>query len=155
MLLAWGAEDLEWVTAQLLTEVATNALLHARTPFSVRLEHDAARGLLRCAVTDHSPLPPRLRRHSPTAATGRGLRMLEQLSAGWGVHPEPDGKTVWFEVSSDGADGRPGVDATDEEPDLDRLLHALDPRSAPAPGPSGAADPRRTPGSRATDRRPA
>src|SRR5690242_11949829 len=119
ILARWGADELEWVTAQLLTEVVTNAVLHARTAFVVQLEHDAGRHAVRCVVTDTSPLALRVRHHTLEAATGRGLRMLEDLSDGWGVRPEAAGKSVWFEVVERALEDAP-------EPDLDALLLALD-----------------------------
>jgi anti-sigma regulatory factor (Ser/Thr protein kinase) len=133
VLARWGADDLEWITAQLLTEVATNAVLHARTAFEVRLDHDPDRRTLRCAVTDSSPMQLRVRHHSLESATGRGLRMLEELAAGWGVRAEKSGKTVWFEVADRTREDAP-------EPDLDALLLALDPDESRRRVPQDAGD---------------
>jgi len=50
---------------------------------------------------------------SATAATGRGLRLLESLAVRWGVRPEPDGgKVVWFEV---GASSESAWEVADED----------------------------------------
>ena len=79
----------------LANELVTNALVHARTELRLRLE---LRGdLLHIAVRDGSP---RLRRlvtvPDAEAQGGRGLWLVEQLAAGWGVNPHPDGgKVVW------------------------------------------------------------
>ncbi len=32
------------------------------------------------------------------ALDGRGLRLLDLLSSGWGVRPDPPGKVGWFEL---------------------------------------------------------
>jgi anti-sigma regulatory factor (Ser/Thr protein kinase) len=131
-LAAWAAQDAEWALSQLLSEVATNAVLHACTRFDVVLSRRD--GHVRCEVSDASPLLPKLRRHSLEAATGRGLRLVEQLSTAWGVQPHPGGKTVWFEVPLDGGE-------EDEAPDLDLLLAALnvpEPRRAAPAGPQAA-----------------
>ncbi len=92
-------------TASLLvTEIVTNAILHAMAPMTLRVEVSA--DVVRIEVRDGSQLPPRVHAFSPTAATGRGLRLLESLAVRWGVRPEPGGgKVVWFEVgeSSDSA----------------------------------------------------
>jgi anti-sigma regulatory factor (Ser/Thr protein kinase) len=106
ILTAWDADDLEWELSQLLTEVVTNAVLHAGTTLRVVLEQDAASGKLRCEVSDGSPVRPRLRRHSAEATTGRGLQLLESVATSWGVDPVGVGKTVWFEL--DGEDGGRG-----------------------------------------------
>ncbi len=85
-------------TASLLvTEIVTNAILHAMAPMTLRVEIGA--DVVRIEVRDGSQLPPRVHAFSPTAATGRGLRLLESLAVRWGVRPEPaGGKVVWFEV---------------------------------------------------------
>ena len=86
-------------TASLLvTEIVTNAVLHARAPMTLRVEVSA--DVVRIEVRDGSQLPPRVHGFAPTAATGRGLRLLESLAVRWGVRPEPGsgGKAVWFEV---------------------------------------------------------
>ena len=51
---------------------------------------------------DDSARSPRLNRFHVESATGRGLRLVEQLAVRWGVTPaasgDGDGKVVWFEV---------------------------------------------------------
>ena len=98
---AWDADGQEWTLAQLLTEVVTNAVLHADTRFRVRLEQDLGTRRLRCEVTDASAGRPRLRHHGAEATTGRGLQMVADLARGWGVTRLDAGKTVWFEVDPD------------------------------------------------------
>jgi anti-sigma regulatory factor (Ser/Thr protein kinase) len=85
-------------TASLLvTEIVTNAVLHAIAPMTLRVE--VGDEVVRIEVRDGSQLPPRVHAFSPTAATGRGLRLLESLAVRWGVRPEPGGgKVVWFDV---------------------------------------------------------
>jgi len=105
VLTAWDADELEWELSQLLTEVVTNAVLHAGTPLRVVLERDAASGRLRCEVTDGSSVRPRVRRHSAEATTGRGLQLLESVATSWGVQSAGGGKTVWFELDGEGGGG--------------------------------------------------
>ena len=85
-------------TASLLvTEIVTNALLHAVPPLSLTVE--VLPELVRVEVRDGSPAQPRVHTFTSTAATGRGLRLLDTLAASWGVEQEPSsGKVVWFEV---------------------------------------------------------
>jgi anti-sigma regulatory factor (Ser/Thr protein kinase) len=87
-------------TASLLvTEIVTNAVLHATAPMTLRVEISV--DVVRIEVRDGSQLPPRVHAFSATAATGRGLRLLESLATRWGVRPEPGGgKVVWFEVGA-------------------------------------------------------
>ena len=86
-------------TASLLvTEIVTNAVLHAMAPMMLRVDVNA--DVVRIEVSDGSQLPPRVHAFSATAATGRGLRLLESLAERWGVRPEPGGKVVWFEVGA-------------------------------------------------------
>ena len=82
----------------LVSEVVTNAILHARS--DIRLNIESRGDLVRVEVRDASPLTPRLHHFRLTSGTGRGLRMLERLSRSWGVEPDPAGagKVVWFEV---------------------------------------------------------
>lgn len=86
-------------TAQLLiSEVVTNALVHAGTPIGIRASVGADG--LRVEVTDGSTQAPAPRSYGPMAGTGRGLRLLQQLADQWGTLVRLDGKTVWFELDS-------------------------------------------------------
>jgi anti-sigma regulatory factor (Ser/Thr protein kinase) len=98
-LAAWDAESFEWAAVAATSELATNALLHAGTGFTVSLRlHD---DLLRLAVTDQSVRLPRQRGNGTQAATGRGLNLVYALSAAHGVEATPVGKTVWCDVRPD------------------------------------------------------
>lgn len=88
----------------LVSEVVTNALMHAGTPIDLwiaMLGHT-----LRVEVSDGAPHLPVRRDYAAMAGTGRGLQLLEELSDQWGVDTVGDGKTVWFELSPPGAAGR-------------------------------------------------
>lgn len=90
--------DIDVDTAVLLaSELVTNAVLHARSPFNIVVA-ERATDLVRVEVRDGSPVPPRMHSFSTMSATGRGLRLLEQLAEAWGVESGADGKVVWFEV---------------------------------------------------------
>lgn len=83
----------------LVSELVTNAVLHARTSLLVTVTSDA--GHVRLEVHDQSAVSPRLHGFSSTSATGRGLRLLDSLAKRWGMEPDLDGmgKTVWCEVA--------------------------------------------------------
>lgn len=83
----------------LVSEVVTNAVLHARS--AIRLTIEDREDVVRVEVHDGSPMPPRMHRFRLASATGRGIRLLEQLSLAWGVETGTGtGKIVWFEVGA-------------------------------------------------------
>jgi anti-sigma regulatory factor (Ser/Thr protein kinase) len=80
----------------LVSELVTNAILHARTPFVVKVNVDG--DVIRVSVTDGDYSQPVIKQHEPLDPTGRGLRIVEAMANRWGVNPENGGKTVWFEL---------------------------------------------------------
>jgi len=82
--------------ALLVTELVTNAILHARTPLLLTLE--SRPGHVRICVEDRSNDQPALRSYDSDAVTGRGLALVEKLASTWGVDTTPAGKAVWCEV---------------------------------------------------------
>lgn len=83
--------------AQLIvSELASNAVLHAGSPFTVSIRDEGP--MLRISVQDSSARPPVMRDAEPTALSGRGLFLVDAVASNWGVDPEPDGKTVWAEL---------------------------------------------------------
>ena len=83
--------------AQLVvSELATNAVVHAGTPFSVSVRCDGTG--IRISVHDRSLALPIVRQVGPTARSGRGLRLVTAVSRDWGVETTSDGKTVWAEL---------------------------------------------------------
>ena len=92
-LTSWGLEVTAWSAAQVVSELATNCTLHARSDFVLRLSLDGQR--LRVEATDGARGGLQARQYSSTATTGRGLRIVATLSLSWGVEPTADGKTVW------------------------------------------------------------
>lgn len=97
-LAAWGLDELSWTAALLVSEFATNALLHARTGFTVVLAALPG-GALRLEVTDGSRVLPRSRRYGKEATTGRGLHLVQDLADEWGAERTEDGKTVWAQLA--------------------------------------------------------
>jgi anti-sigma regulatory factor (Ser/Thr protein kinase) len=84
-------------TAQVLvSELVTNAVLHADTPVVLHLRIDGKR--VRIAVEDGSPAQPVRQSPSEDVSCGRGLQLLDVLSSAWGWHYTGGGKTIWFEL---------------------------------------------------------
>ena len=99
LLEAAGRADLVEPAVLLVSEIVTNALLHAGTDIELRGRVDAAG--VRVEVSDGSPHLPSRRSYATTSGTGRGLLLLESLVDDWGVTRRPGGKTVWFTLSAD------------------------------------------------------
>ena len=108
----------------LTSELATNAVIHARTPFTVEVSRDGQ--IVRICVLDTSPAPPRLRDYGLDATTGRGMRLVASLAVDWGVQPQGRGKTVWFELPADGRTAFVPTWDDDEDIDVETLLAAFD-----------------------------
>lgn len=135
LLVGAGREDLAESAVLLVSELVTNALLHAGTAIDVIAFLDDAG--LRVEVTDGSRHLPVRRNYRATSGTGRGMRMLEQMVDGWGVYRHSVGKTVWFHMASGdhdvpvafnsddaGAGGGPGETVNVELHNVPLLLHA-------------------------------
>jgi anti-sigma regulatory factor (Ser/Thr protein kinase) len=109
----WDIADVAPAAELVISELVSNAVLHARSPLRLRL---CAQGLgLLVEVTDDSPSRPVRRHYSEDATTGRGLAMVEVLTTGeWGSRPEGAGKIVWARL-------QPGGDERGE-PDLELFV---------------------------------
>ncbi|MDT7784934.1 MAG: hypothetical protein QOF58_3353 [Pseudonocardiales bacterium] len=95
----WGRDDLTTSGALLVTELVTNAILHARTMIQVILER--REDVVRVEVRDGSPVRPALRNHGLDATTGRGLALVSKLAESWGVDVTGTGKVVWAQLTED------------------------------------------------------
>jgi anti-sigma regulatory factor (Ser/Thr protein kinase) len=98
----WGLGDAAWPLVQIVSELASNAVIHAGTGFMVRLVHDG--DTTRIEVLDGSIRKAQSRRYALEATTGRGLRLVENLSREWGASGSAKGKTVWAIVDSSPVD---------------------------------------------------
>lgn len=105
----WEVDALTVDAVLLVSELVTNAVLHARSEVTLTLA--VADGVLEAGISDRAPdlAMPRNGRE-PTAATlgapgywsaegGRGLTLLDTLSDSWGVATLADGKQVWFRLA--------------------------------------------------------
>jgi anti-sigma regulatory factor (Ser/Thr protein kinase) len=80
--------------AELLTsELTANCVRHAGTDFELAIESN---GQIRIEVHDSGPGEPRLLSPPRTAATGRGLQIVDKLAEEWGITTQNEGKAVWF-----------------------------------------------------------
>lgn len=109
-----GVAQLDWPLTLLASELATNAVLHAHTGYTLHLATVASG--VRLEIRDLSPRLVRQRLYSPEATTGRGMLLVEAMSRAWGVQQRPTGKTVWVELDLEpaGAAADALLDAFDE-----------------------------------------
>jgi len=102
LLEAEDADGLADVAGLLVSELVTNAVLHARSEVEVRVSSGPT--AVRVEVVDGSARQVARRHFSPESATGRGMLLVEALATGWGVEPRVTGrrvtgKAVWFELA--------------------------------------------------------
>jgi anti-sigma regulatory factor (Ser/Thr protein kinase) len=99
-----GLADLAETAELLASELVTNAiqasarLKTARTPV-VRIQVTSDRESLTIRVWDASQAMPVRQEAAPGDDGGRGLMIIDALSADWGSYREADGKVVWATIS--------------------------------------------------------
>lgn len=76
-----------------VSELTTNVVEHAQTPFSLTLAREGHSVLL--SVQDASPRLPRAVVSGSSHLRGRGLQIVDRLSSGWGVETTDGLKAVW------------------------------------------------------------
>jgi hypothetical protein len=97
----WGIAGLADDVALVVTELAANAVRHARSGFTVILSARPSRpGVIRVSVRDASPLPLAGAAGSPLpVAPLHGLGAVNAMASHWGVESlGSSGKTVWVEL---------------------------------------------------------
>ena len=99
-LLAWASEVAVDDALLIVTELATNALLHAGGRPVLRLSVTGTE--LRIEVYDDSPAPPV--RRAAGADGGWGLALVERLSSAWGTTRHGRGKLVWCALPAKSAE---------------------------------------------------
>jgi anti-sigma regulatory factor (Ser/Thr protein kinase) len=135
----WGHGHLVETAGLLVSELVTNAVLHARSApeVVVRLRAD----VVRVEVVDGSPRLPQAKGYGVESATGRGLLLIDRLAAAWGTERRTAGKIVWFELALAQAAGLDGLEvagaaaAAVDLDDLDALAASFGGWDDPPPDP--------------------
>ena len=106
----WARPDQVDTAVLLASELLGNVLVHTDQSalLIAAVSGEPGSRTLRLEVTDSGDELPHQRTPGELASSGRGLMLLDILSDQWSVRPEPEGKTVWFELSE-----------ASEAPDLD------------------------------------
>jgi anti-sigma regulatory factor (Ser/Thr protein kinase) len=92
----WGEDRLLEKAELIVAELASNAVLHARSPFRVSVSRQGSE--IKISVQDASKRPPENLAHlaaGPGHQGGRGIWIVAELSRNWDTQPERDGKTIW------------------------------------------------------------
>lgn len=93
----WQLPDLVDDAVLVVSEMVANAVTHAGTDCELRISVNPI--ALRVEVVDRGAGTPDPLPRSNTRSSGRGLHLIDAVTAAWGVEPEPDGgKTVWAEL---------------------------------------------------------
>jgi phosphoserine phosphatase RsbU/P len=94
-LMAAGLEVMLDDALLLVSELVTNAVVHAGTDLDLRI--DIGPGQARIEVIDHGRgLPVRLGNPDDAREFGRGIFLLDALAQEWGTRHFAGGKSVWF-----------------------------------------------------------
>nr|WSX25009.1 SpoIIE family protein phosphatase [Streptomyces tubercidicus] len=95
---SWGVTEEQDVALLVVSELVTNAIAH--TQGEVRLDLTLSADRLRIGVNDASPRSPVKPASVDWESTGgRGLLLVEAMSASWGSVPLSGGKQVWSEIT--------------------------------------------------------
>ncbi|MHA6764866.1 ATP-binding SpoIIE family protein phosphatase [Streptacidiphilus sp. PAMC 29251] len=103
----WGQPDLVDTAVLLASELLGNVLVHTdqAAVLIAAVSGEPGRRTLRVEVSDSGDELPHRRTPGELASSGRGLVLLDILSDQWAVRPEPEGKTVWFELAEESGPG--------------------------------------------------
>jgi anti-sigma regulatory factor (Ser/Thr protein kinase) len=94
----WGLDACADEAGLVVDELVTNAIKHARSPMTLSVAHRSDRVVVQ--VEDDSSADPQPRPATGSLEeSGRGLRLVSQMSLEWGTTPLPTGKRVWAEIS--------------------------------------------------------
>ncbi|WP_369797707.1 SpoIIE family protein phosphatase [Nocardiopsis sp. CNT312] len=123
-LLAWGVREPLDDVVLLVSELVTNAVIHARSPLEVALRR--ADGQIEVMVTDAVPRgtvpqagPLRVDASAPpdnSRGGGLGLALASAIASSWGVSYGHEDKAVWFRVPDGPRGSAPGRASLESPP---------------------------------------
>ncbi|ADI11119.1 hypothetical protein SBI_07999 [Streptomyces bingchenggensis BCW-1] len=86
----------------LVSETATNAVLHSGGGEFDLICHSPCDGAIQIELHDRSAKEPERRTHAVLDSHGRGLELLDLLAPGWSVETTLTGKGLIFSLEGDG-----------------------------------------------------
>jgi len=92
----WCDVDVQASVELLISELTTNGIRHADSDIDVRISIGANH--VRVEVADRSEIAPTVLNAGSDDASGRGMRIVDELASRWGVQRRRTGKCVWFEL---------------------------------------------------------
>ena len=113
-------EEVRDVARLLVSELVTNAVVHAASAVEVEVQAGPEGILLRVRDADTGPLVMRAGAGSELDEGGRGIMLIDRLADAWGTEHHKGRKTVWFRLdvapaASAPAAAQPPVTADDIE----------------------------------------
>jgi anti-sigma regulatory factor (Ser/Thr protein kinase) len=97
-LISWELSHVLDDAALIVSELATNAVVHARSTFTVLLSYEAR--TLCISVRDDCAAVPSVRNPPGRVISGRGLGLVSSIAQRWGTDRDGVGKLVWAELAT-------------------------------------------------------
>ncbi len=92
------ADERSELAELLVSELASNAVKHATTNFTLAI--DVKDSTIRIEVSDTGSGQPTLKRPKPDQPNGRGLLIVDNMADDWGTSVDGSTKTVWCILST-------------------------------------------------------
>src|SRR5438067_5497508 len=89
------------IAALLVSELVTNAIVHAASAVELEVAVDGPVVTVRVRDADTGPLVMRAGGGSELDEGGRGLLLVDRLADAWGTEHHGGRKTVWFRIGGD------------------------------------------------------
>src|SRR3954463_8219328 len=94
-----GLDETREVAELLVSELVTNAVVHAASTVEVEIERDDNGVLVRVRDADTGPLVMRAGGGSELDEGGRGFLLVDRLAEAWGTEHRGGRKCVWFRLA--------------------------------------------------------
>lgn len=93
----WGYAGLIDEVVLAVSEIVTNAVVHADSPSSLVILD--CEGVLHLRLRDDDTRAPVVRHSDVGSTNGRGMVLVDNLAQRWGVERASRGKVVWLDIT--------------------------------------------------------